>query len=76
MFTVKKATTVECYCPHGHTLIPDPETDHSMNFCTSCGLPVEKRQVTYDAAYCAFCHNRVNPSWNYCPYCGREGNRR
>ena len=77
MFTVKKVTTVECYCPHGHTPLTNllPQEQHSPPFCHICGLPIEQRQVTYDAAYyCADCNNPVHPSWNYCPYCsqGRE----
>jgi len=76
MFTVKKVTTFECYCPNGHTPLSDllPQGSHSVRFCHICGMPIEERQVTYDAPYCADCNNPVHPSWNYCPYCdqGRE----
>jgi len=73
MFAVKRVTTVERYCPNGHILLPDllAQSSHSVRFCYICGLSVKEKQVPYDAAYCAVCNNPVNPSWNYCPYCGQ-----
>ena len=73
MFTVTKVTTFEGYCPNGHTPLPDlfPLSTNSVKFCHTCGIPLKERQVTHDAAYCADCNNPVDPSWNYCPYCGQ-----
>ncbi|MBA7650602.1 hypothetical protein ES703_58412 [subsurface metagenome] len=73
MFEVKSTPTVERYCPNGHPPLPDlrSEDDHSIKFCPICGTPIEERPITYDAAYCANCNNLVNPTWNYCPYCGQ-----
>ena len=75
MFTTKRVTTFERYCPHGHTLPPSllPQSNHSGRFCPTCGLPTEERQESYDAAYCADCNNPVNPGWRYCLYCGLGG---
>jgi hypothetical protein len=71
-FKVKEINTVERCCPNGHNPLPDlwPEDNHSVKFCYECGASIEERQATYDAAYCANCNNPVNPTWNYCPYCG------
>ncbi len=73
MFTVKKVTTLERYCPNGHEPLPRlfPETDHQVRFCHICGALVEERQETCDAAYCSNCNKPVDPAWNYCPYCGQ-----
>jgi len=73
MFAVKKVTTIERYCPNGHILLPDllAQNSHSVRFCYICGLSVKEKQVPYDVPYCAVCNNPVNPSWNYCPYCGQ-----
>jgi len=73
MFAVKKVITIELCCPNGHILLPDllAQSSHSVKFCHICGLSVKERQVPYDAPCCAVCNNPVNPSWNYCPYCGR-----
>ena len=77
MFIVKKVTTLEQYCLNGHTPLSDllPQSNHSIRFCHICGLLLMEGQVLYDAAYCANCNNRVEPRWDYCPYCGqgREG---
>ncbi|KKM21883.1 hypothetical protein LCGC14_1630940 [marine sediment metagenome] len=69
MFTVKKVTTFERYCPDGHDLLP--ETNHAERFCHVCGTSVEERRVRYDAAYCFNCNSRVDPAWNCCPHCGQ-----
>ena len=73
MFTVKKVTTFEGYCPNGHKPLFDlpSETNHSVRFCHICGTSIEERVVSYDAAYCSNCNSPVNPAWNYCPYCGQ-----
>jgi len=73
MFTVRKVTAIEHYCPNGHTPLPDllPENDHSVKFCHVCGTPIEEKQARYDAAYCGDCCKPVSPDWNYCPYCGQ-----
>jgi len=73
MFTVKKVTTLERYCPNGHEPFPDlsPETNHSLKFCHICGASIEERQQLYDAAYCFNCNKPVDPAWDYCPYCGQ-----
>jgi len=71
MFRVKKATTLEHYCPNGHEPRLFPETNHSVRFCPICGTSIEERQENYDAACCSNCNNRVDPTWNYCPYCGQ-----
>lgn len=73
MFTVKKVPRVECHCPKGHTLPPDlfPQSSYSVRFCSICGMPTEEKQITYDAAFCANCNNPVDPTWNYCQYCGQ-----
>lgn len=77
MFIVKKVTTLEQYCPDGHTPLSDllPPSNPSVRFCHICGRPLREGQMPCDAAYCANCNNRVDPHWNYCPYCGhgREG---
>jgi len=77
MFKVETRPTIERYCPRGHPPLLGlwPEDAHSVKFCHICGIPIEERQATYDAAYCANCNNPINPTWNYCPYCGqgREG---
>jgi len=77
MFIVKRVTTVEHYCPNGHRLsdlLPQGIL-HLLNsgrFCPVCGFRVEEREVAYDGAYCADCMSPVDPSWNYCPYCGNR----
>ncbi len=73
MFRVKKATTLEHYCPNGHEPLFSlfPETNHSVRFCPICGQPTEERSLPYDAPYCANCDNRVDPCWICCPHCGR-----
>ena len=73
MFRVKEANILERRCPNGHTPLLDllPESNLSVRFCPVCGRLLEERQVTYDAAYCSNCNNRVAPGWDYCPYCGR-----
>ena len=73
MFKVQERSITERYCPNGHEPLFDlfSETDHSVKFCRICGASIEERQVTYDAAYCANCNSPVNPTWNYCPYCGQ-----
>lgn len=72
MFTVKKETTTERYCPHGHEPLSELRTDdHKVKFCHVCGASIEERQSPYHAAYCSDCNSPVNPLWNYCPYCGQ-----
>lgn len=71
MFIVEKITTIERYCPDGHTPVPDLPQSNNLRFCPICGASIEEHQTTYDAALCANCNNRVCPTWNYCPYCGR-----
>jgi hypothetical protein len=77
MFKVETRKVMDRWCPNGHTPLLDlfPEDDHSVKFCHICGLPLEERQESYDAPYCANCNSPVHPTWNYCPYCGqgREG---
>lgn len=72
MFKVETRPTTERFCPNGHPTLPDlwPEHDHQVKFCHECGAPIEERQTTYDAAVCSNCNKPVNPTWNYCPYCG------
>lgn len=72
MFKVETRPTTERYCPNGHPPLPDlfSETNHSVKFCHICGTSTEEQQTTYDAAFCANCNSPVNPSWNFCPYCG------
>ncbi|MBA7637668.1 hypothetical protein ES703_45314 [subsurface metagenome] len=73
MFTFKEATTVERYCPTRHTLLdPLPQSNQPIKFCSTCGMPLGERKVTYDAPYCANCDSPVEPWWDYCPYCGQE----
>lgn len=72
MFVVERVTTFEYYCPNGHTPPQPMPQSQRLRFCHSCGLPLEERQESYDASYCANCRNPVDPSWNHCPYCGQE----
>ena len=73
MFTVKKVTTFERYCPNGHAPLSDllPQGNHSVRFCHICDALIKEEQTVYDAALCDNCNNLVHPSWNYCPYCGQ-----
>ncbi len=69
MFKVETSRFTERYCPNGHELLP--QNDHQVKFCHICGAPVRERLTVYDAAICANCNNQVDPTWNYCPYCGQ-----
>lgn len=71
MFTVKKVTTVEQYCPNGHPLLLPIHFLNPARFCHLCGQRLEERRTPSDAAYCLDCNNPVEPSWNYCAYCGK-----
>jgi len=67
MFKVETRPTTERYCPNGH----EPLQDNSAKFCHLCGSPPIIQETTYDAALCANCHKVVDPTWDYCPYCGQ-----
>ena len=58
------------YCAKcGHELSSDDK------FCFYCGAPVQKtvappqNQVLQDKE-CPSCHNKVEPIFSFCPYCG------
>jgi len=73
MFRVETINIIDRSCPHGHAVangrIPqnwkiDPK------FCHVCGAHLSLQEESCDVAFCAKCNNPVDPSWNFCPYCG------
>lgn len=74
MFKVETREVMDRWCSNGHSPLPDPwpSSDHAPKFCHLCGAPVRQQATTCDAALCANCNNPVDPTWNYCPYCGQD----
>lgn len=70
MFKVKHVNSNVCSCPNGHE-IPEANRHQEMRFCPECGTSLLVELLPCDYVFCTGCLNRVDPEWNYCPYCGQ-----
>jgi hypothetical protein len=71
MFKVKHVKSNVLSCPNGHDL-PEASLSRGMVFCPECGENLLAELLPCDYVFCSGCLNRVEPEWNYCPYCGKS----
>lgn len=70
MFIVERVATFDYHCPNGHA-VPMTNQRNRLRFCPVCRARLEEESVLFDGAFCDNCRNEVDPTWEYCPYCGK-----